>query len=60
MPNHHERVAICKSLTNRKGIDTRERIELIQRQMGHKPYLSTLDYIDAKALMPDPPKPIQH
>lgn len=58
MRNHREGVAICKSITNDK--DTRKRIDIIQTQMGHKPYSSTLDYINANALMPKPSKPTQH
>jgi hypothetical protein len=59
MRNHRERVAICKSITNHKDIDTRKRIEIIQMQMGHKPCSSTLDYVDVRALMPKPPAPTQ-
>ena len=60
MRNHRERVAICKSITNCKDIDPQKRIEIIRMQMGHKPCSSTLDYVDAEALMPKPPKPTQH
>jgi hypothetical protein len=60
MRNHRERVAICKRITTGKDINTRKRIEIIRMQMGHKACSSTLDYIDAKTLMPKPAKPTQH
>ncbi|BCS45633.1 hypothetical protein D5S10_09115 [Pseudomonas savastanoi] len=60
MRTHRERVAICKSMTNCKDIDTQKRIEVIRMQMGHKSCSSTLDYVDAKALMPEPPASTQH
>lgn len=60
MRNHRERVAICKSITNCKDTDTQKRIEIIRMHMGHEPCSSTLDYIDANALIPKQPKPTQH
>lgn len=60
MRNHRDRVAICKSMTNCKHIDTQKRIEIIRMQMGHKSCSSTLDYIDAKVLLPERPAPTQH
>jgi hypothetical protein len=65
MRNHRARVNICKQITACKdmGIDARkliEMIQMIQMQMGHKPCSSTLDSIDAKALMPGLPAPTQH